>query len=95
MLFLAQQLVVMFVCVLSGISTAVVPAGSLPVVAMICAMIGVQAEGIGPILGVDRFLGMCCTTLNVTGDFATSVVVSRGESDRALRAQAKSTSLTL
>ncbi len=36
-------------------------------------------EGIGLILGVDRFLDMCRTTLNVTGDLAAAVVVSRGE----------------
>ena len=58
----------MFVCILGGIGTAGVPAGSLPVVALICAMVGVPAEGIGLILGVDRFLDMCRTTLNVTGD---------------------------
>jgi DAACS family dicarboxylate/amino acid:cation (Na+ or H+) symporter len=27
---------------------------------------------------VDRFLDMCRTTLNVTGDLAAAVVVSRG-----------------
>jgi DAACS family dicarboxylate/amino acid:cation (Na+ or H+) symporter len=31
------------------------------------------------ILGVDRFLDMCRTTLNVTGDLAAAVVVARGE----------------
>ncbi|MGB8634603.1 MAG: cation:dicarboxylase symporter family transporter, partial [Rhodanobacteraceae bacterium] len=36
-------------------------------------------EGIGLILGVDRFLDMCRTTLNVTGDLAGAVVISRGE----------------
>jgi DAACS family dicarboxylate/amino acid:cation (Na+ or H+) symporter len=33
------------------------------------------------ILGVDRFLDMCRTTLNVTGDLAAAVVVARGEPD--------------
>ena len=56
---------------------------------------GVPAEGIGLILGVDRLLDMCRTTLNVTGDLAASMVVSRGESDGAIPAQAKSTSLIL
>ena len=44
-------------------------------------MVGVPAEGIGLILGVDRFLDMCRTTLNVTGDLVAATVVSRGESD--------------
>jgi Na+/H+-dicarboxylate symporter len=74
-----QQLLVCGVCVLGGIGTAGVPAGSLPVVAMILGMVGLPPEGIGLILGVDRFLDMCRTTLNVSGDLAAAVVVSRGE----------------
>jgi len=80
-LTLTQQVVVMLVCILGGVGTAGVPAGSLPVVAMILVMVGVPAEGIGLILGVDRFLDMCRTTLNVTGDLALATIVSRGEKD--------------
>ena len=83
-LSLGQQFVVMLVCILGGIGTAGVPAGSLPVVALILGMVGVPPEGIGLILGVDRFLDMCRTTLNVTGDLAAAVVVSRGETDPPL-----------
>lgn len=78
---LGQQLIVMLVCILGGIGTAGVPAGSLPVIALILTMVGVPAEGIGLILGVDRFLDMCRTTLNVTGDLVAATVVSRGETD--------------
>ena len=80
-LSITQQVVVMLVCILGGVGTAGVPAGSLPVVAMILVMVGVPAEGIGLILGVDRFLDMCRTTLNVTGDLVLATVVSRGEED--------------
>ncbi len=80
-LSLLQQTTVLFVSILGGIGTAGVPAGSLPVVALICAMVGVPPEGIGLILGVDRFLDMCRTTINVTGDLVAAVVVSRGEVD--------------
>ena len=76
---ISQQLTVVFICILGGIGTAGVPAGSIPVVVMILGMVGVPPEGIGMILGVDRFLDMCRTTLNVTGDLAAAVVVSRGE----------------
>lgn len=81
-LSLGQQFIVMLVCILGGVGTAGVPAGSLPVIAMILAMVGVPPEGIGLILGVDRFLDMCRTTLNVTGDLVVATVVSRGEEDR-------------
>ena len=80
-LSLSQQVTVMFVCILGGIGTAGVPAGSLPVVALICGMVGVPPEGIGLILGVDRFLDMCRTTLNVTGDLMLAAVVSKDEMD--------------
>lgn len=80
-LSVTQQLGVMFICILAGIGTAGVPAGSIPVIAMILGMYGIPAEGLGLILGVDRFLDMCRTTLNVTGDLAAAVVVSRGEND--------------
>jgi len=80
-LSITQQVVVMLVCILGGIGTAGVPAGSLPVVAMILVMVGVPVEGIGLVLGVDRFLDMCRTTLNVTGDLVVATVVSRGETD--------------
>lgn len=80
-LTISQQVVVLLMCILGGIGTAGVPAGSLPVVALILAMVGVPPEGIGIVLGVDRFLDMCRTTLNVTGDLACATVVSRGEGD--------------
>ncbi|XXF76076.1 dicarboxylate/amino acid:cation symporter [Myxococcaceae bacterium GXIMD 01537] len=80
-LSLADQAVVMFICVLAGIGTAGVPAGSIPVIAMILARFNIPVEGLGLILGVDRILDMCRTTLNVTGDLAAAVYVARGEPD--------------
>ncbi len=87
-LSLGQQLMVCGVCVLGGIGTAGVPAGSLPVVAMILGMVGVPAAGIGLVLGVDRFLDMCRTTLNVSGDLAAAVVIARSEARREATASA-------
>ncbi|MGW8200930.1 dicarboxylate/amino acid:cation symporter [Sphingomonas bisphenolicum] len=80
-LSLTQQLMVMLVCILGGVGTAGVPAGSLPVVAMILGMVGVPPEGIGLVLGVDRFLDMCRTALNVTGDLVAATVIAAGEED--------------
>jgi DAACS family dicarboxylate/amino acid:cation (Na+ or H+) symporter len=77
---LADQAIVMFICVLAGIGTAGVPAGSIPVIAMILGLFKIPPEGLALVLGVDRFLDMCRTTLNVTGDLAAAVYVSRGES---------------
>ena len=76
---IAQQAMVMGICVLGGIGTAGVPAGSIPVIAMILGLFGIPVAGLGLIMGVDRFLDMCRTTLNVTGDLAAAVYVARGE----------------
>jgi DAACS family dicarboxylate/amino acid:cation (Na+ or H+) symporter len=75
-LTLSQQVYVMLICILAGVGTAGVPAGSLPVIALILTTVGVPAEGIGLILGVDRFLDMCRTTLNVVGDLVAATVIS-------------------
>jgi DAACS family dicarboxylate/amino acid:cation (Na+ or H+) symporter len=69
----------MLVCILGGIGTAGVPAGSLPVVALILAMVGIRPEAIALVLGVDRFLDMCRTTLNVIGDLVAAQVISAAE----------------
>ncbi|MES2700455.1 MAG: dicarboxylate/amino acid:cation symporter, partial [Pseudomonadota bacterium] len=73
---LTDQLFVMFLCILAGIGTAGVPGGTLPVIALILAGVGVPPEGIGLILGVDRFLDMCRTTVNVVGDLVAATVIS-------------------
>ena len=88
-LTLGQQVMVMLVCILGGIGTAGVPAGSLPVVALILAMVGIQPEAIALVLGVDRFLDMCRTTLNVVGDLVAAQVISAAEpADEAAPPQA-------
>jgi DAACS family dicarboxylate/amino acid:cation (Na+ or H+) symporter len=81
-LSIGQQVTVMLVCILGGIGTAGVPAGSLPVIALILAMVGVPPAAIGIVLGVDRFLDMCRTMLNVTDDLAIAAMVN-GRDTRA------------
>ena len=78
-LTLVQQVLVLVMCILGGVGAAGVPGGSLPVIASILAMFGIPPEGIALILGVDRFLDMCRTVVNVTGDLVGTVLVSRGE----------------
>ncbi len=75
-LTLMDQGFVMLICILAGIGTAGIPGGSLPVIALILAGVGVPPEGIGLILGVDRFLDMCRTTLNVVGDLVAAQTIT-------------------
>lgn len=77
-----EQLTVVLICILGGIGTAGVPAGSIPVIALILEMFGIPREGLGLILGVDRLLDMSRTTLNVTGDLAAAVYVARASEEK-------------
>jgi DAACS family dicarboxylate/amino acid:cation (Na+ or H+) symporter len=81
-LTLAQQLMVVYLAILGGIGTAGVPAGSIPFVIGILATIGVDPALIAVVLGVDRILDMCRTTLNVSGDLAAAAYIARSEGHR-------------
>lgn len=76
-LSLSEQIVVVVMAVLAGVGTAGVPGGSLPLVVLLLQRVNVPAEGIGIILGADRLLDMCRTTVNVTGDLAIAACVDR------------------
>ena len=78
-LTLGQQIKVAILAVLAGIGTAGVPGGSLPLVIVVLQSVGIPAEGIGVILGVDRLLDMSRTAVNVTGDIAIAACVDRTE----------------
>jgi DAACS family dicarboxylate/amino acid:cation (Na+ or H+) symporter len=71
-----QQVRVMLMSILAGIGTAGVPGGSLPMVLIVAQSVGVPAEGMGLILGVDRFLDMCRTMVNVSGDLVIAALVA-------------------
>jgi DAACS family dicarboxylate/amino acid:cation (Na+ or H+) symporter len=74
-----QQVTVVLASVLAGVGTAGVPGGSLPPIVLVLQSVGVPPEGIGVILGVDRFLDMCRTTVNVTGDITAALWVDKTE----------------
>jgi len=76
---LGVQLIVILMSVLTAIGTAGVPSGSIPLLAIVLAMVHVPVEGIAIILGADRMLDMCRTVLNVTGDITCSAYVARSE----------------
>lgn len=78
-LTLGQQVVVVTMSVVTAIGVAGIPGGSIPLLMMVLAMVGIPAEGIAIVLGVDRLLDMCRTVLNVTGDLVTAMIVTRVE----------------
>jgi DAACS family dicarboxylate/amino acid:cation (Na+ or H+) symporter len=76
---LGTQLIVIVLSVLTAIGAAGVPGGSLPLLVLVIAAAGVPGEFIAIILGVDRLLDMCRTTLNVVGDLAAAAFVAKSE----------------
>ena len=77
-----QQLTVLLMAVLAGVGTAGVPGGSLPMVVLVLQTAQVPGEAIGIIMGVDRLLDMCRSSVNVTGDMAIALCVERAERTR-------------
>ncbi len=79
-----QQVLVVLMSILAGIGTAGVPGGSLPLIVVLMIQVGIPAEGIGLILGVDRFLDMCRTTLNVAGDLVIAKLITETAGQEAI-----------
>lgn len=86
-LTLGLQLMVVYMAILGGIGTAGVPSGSIPFIIGILAMpaINIDPGLIAIILGVDRILDMCRTTLNVVGDLTAATFVARSEGYELLK----------
>jgi len=61
----------------ASIGTPATPGVGIVVLATILTSIGLNPAAVGLILGVDRILDMCRTSVNVTGDLTASVVMNR------------------
>lgn len=86
---LSVQLSVVYLAILGGIGTAGVPSGSIPFIIGILVWIGIDPALIAIILGVDRVLDMCRTTLNVVGDLTAATFVARSEGYELLKVPEK------
>jgi dicarboxylate/amino acid:cation (Na+ or H+) symporter, DAACS family len=86
-LSLGTQIMIAYLAILGGIGTAGVPSGSIPFIIVILSQIGVNPSLIAIVLGVDRILDMCRTTLNVVGDLTAATYVARSEGHELLQPQ--------
>ncbi|WP_025182862.1 dicarboxylate/amino acid:cation symporter [Leptospira kirschneri] len=72
-----QLVFILFATVGASIGTPSTPGVGIVILATILSGLGIPTEGIGIILGVDRFLDMCRTAINVTGDITASCVMDK------------------
>ena len=87
-LTIANQLTIVLMATLASIGAAGVPGIGIITLAMVLETIGVPLEGIALILGVDRLIDMCRTTVNITGDSSCALII--GASEKELREEVPS-----
>ncbi len=78
-LSLATQIIVIVLAVLTAVGAAGVPGGSIPLLVLVLQTVGIPGEYIALVIGVDRLLDMCRTTVNVAGDLTATCIVARWE----------------
>lgn len=76
-LSLTQMIILALTTVAASIGAPSTPGVGIVILATILQSLGVPVEGIALILGVDRILDMCRTTINVTGDLTASLVMKK------------------
>ena len=82
-LTISQMVLVVVTATLASIGTAGVSGAGMIMLAMVLEAIGIPVSYIGLIVAVDRLFDMGRTCLNVTGDIACSLCVTKWESKKA------------
>lgn len=76
-LSLAALATVVVTAVTASIGTAGVPGVGTIMLAMVFASVGLPAEGVAMIMGIDRLLDMGRTAINITGDAVVTMVMAK------------------
>ena len=82
-LTISQMVLVVVTATLASIGTAGVSGAGMIMLAIVLEAIGIPVSYIGLIVAVDRLFDMGRTCLNVTGDIACSLCVTKWESKKA------------
>ena len=86
-LSLGQMVIVVVTATLASIGTAGVSGAGMIMLAMVLETLGIPVAYIGLIVAVDRIFDMGRTCLNVTGDIACSLCVSKWEGGKKVSAK--------
>lgn len=88
-LTLAEMVTIVLTATLASIGTAGVPGSGMVMLAMVLQSVGLPIEGIALVAGVDRIFDMGRTVVNITGDAACSIIVSKLEEKKELKVQGR------
>ena len=77
----ADQAMIVGAATLASVGAAGVPGAGIITLAMVLTAIGVPAEGLALVLGVDRLLDMFRTMVNVVGDSSAAALMARLEGE--------------
>ncbi len=78
-LVISDYISIILTATLASIGTAGVPGVGIIMLGMVLGQVGLPLEGIAIVMGVDRFLDMLRTSVNITGDAMVSIVVDKAE----------------
>lgn len=78
---LTQQLTIVLTATLASIGAPGVPGGAVIMLVIVLSSVGIPAEGLALIMGVERPLDMMRTIANVTGDSAVTCIVASTENE--------------
>ena len=78
-LTLGAQVTIILMALLASIGTAGVPGAGMIMLAMVLKQVNIPLEGVALILGVDRIIDMCRTTVNMIGNMAASIFIHSSE----------------
>lgn len=77
----ADYAVIFGACLVGGVGTAPVPGSGLVMLMMVLSAAGLPAEGLALVIGVDRLVNMCRSTVNAVGDAVVAVILSNSKAD--------------
>ncbi len=80
-LTIAQQLNIVLVATLSSIGAPAIPGAGIIMLILVLTSVGIPAEGLALILGIDRPIDMVRTAVNVTGDAAVAALIATSENE--------------
>lgn len=86
-LTVGQMLTIVLTATLASIGTAGVPGAGMVMLTMVLQSVNIPVEGIALVAGIDRLFDMGRTAINITGDAACAVIVSKMEDRKQLKKQ--------